>query len=631
MCLQNRSSYAKAIHHFQVALRCEPTDISSWLRLSEAYAQSGKQAAALKTLARAQELDPDNWVVAFMTGDVHSQLSAYPEAIACFEGVLATRPTEVGVLVSLARTLIAQAREQSVSGYHARAEESLLTALSAIWTVLDCNSGFGALAWKTVGDACVYLAQLAHSFDGARVSLAIASFAKKLSTDDRSGQSSVSEVVSARQLAKTPSDVDAPYLLKLAVCSYAFRDNLVLGDDKLAAASLHDIAIALHYLAGSLSFSEKDLCNTCVRQATSYIRAALRFRPKDEELWMTLGTVVFESSPNLSQHAFIMALEINPKVRLSTFRASPTHVIDTESCLQNPVVWGSLGFLYLSGEDYELAVQALLKSQTLDPDCALAWMGQGLLALHHKATHEASLMFEHAADLSSNSLVRRVFQQQPLLVAVVDLPLPSQLEADLLFSLTTHSLYSSATDRPALSTLHGPAFVLKRYTDQRPKDASALHLHALISERLGSYDTAVAQLARCVSVLESTYEESEDAQVERKFAIAQANLGRLQLAVGDNDAALEAFAGTLGLTPADDMGTEATALRVHAHFGSGLAQYWNGQLDDSLRSFQSALDELDARPIGQAKSQVTVLLAQALWHTEGEEEREVAKSTLLET
>ena len=289
--------------------------MSSWLRLSEAYAQSGKQAAALKTLARAQELEPTNWVVTYLTGDVHSQLSSHAEAIACFEEVLATRPTEVGVLVSLSRTLVAQAREQSVSGYHTRAEASLLGALAATWTVLDSSSGFGTLVWKNVGDACIYLAQLAHSFNGGRIATAVGPFVQRLVADDRSGQSSVADVVSVRQLVKTPAAVDASYLLKLAICAYACRDNLLMGDDKLAAASLHDIAIALHHLAGSLSFSQKALQSACVRQATAYVRSALRFRPKDEQLWTTLGTIVFESSPNLSQHAFIMALEINPKVR----------------------------------------------------------------------------------------------------------------------------------------------------------------------------------------------------------------------------------------------------------------------------------------------------------------------------
>lgn len=71
-------------------------------------------------------------------------------------------------------------------------------------------------------------------------------------------------------------------------------------------------------------------------------------------------------------------------------------------------------------------------------------------------------------------------------------------------------------------------------------------------------------------------------------------------------------------------------MRVHAKFGSGLANYWLGELDESLGMFQAALDELQEKPMGVMKDQVSVLLAQALWGMGGEEEKEAAKSTLLE-
>lgn len=73
---------------------------------------------------------------------------------------------------------------------------------------------------------------------------------------------------------------------------------------------------------------------------------------------------------------------------------------------QNPVVWSNLGFLYLKNDDSELAGEAFLKSQTLDPDCALAWLGQGLLASRRGANADARLLFEHAVSLSNDSLVR---------------------------------------------------------------------------------------------------------------------------------------------------------------------------------------------------------------------------------
>lgn len=46
--------------------------------------------------------------------------------------------------------------------------------------------------------------------------------------------------------------------------------------------------------------------------------------------------------------------------------------------------------------------------------------------------------------------------------------------------------------------------------------------------------------------------------------------------------------------------------------------------------FQAALDELETKPMGRMKDQVSVLLAQALWAMGGEEEKDAAKNTLLE-
>lgn len=207
---------------------------------------------------------------------------------------------------------------------------------------------------------------------------------------------------------------------------------------------------------------------------------------------------------------------------------------------------------------------------------------------------------------------------------------PKQLEANLLFSKTTLDLFSAPTP-PSKSILSAPYAALSRYCEQRPKDANALHLLALISERLGDFDAASAQISQCVEVLESVYEESENPLVERQFAIAQSNLGRLKLAVGDYAASLEAFSGTLGLIAPDNSEEEACRLRVHAKFGSGLAHYFQEELEESIDMFQAALDELQENSIGQMKDQIAVMLSRVLWSLGGEEEKEAAKETLMES
>lgn len=312
-----RSSYAKAIHHFQIALRSDPKDISSWLRLSEAYARSGKQAAALKTLSRALVLEPDNWLVTFMIGDVQTQLGVHSEAIKCFQDVLVARPTELGVLVALARSLLSLAQEEASAGYHVRAEASLLESVEQVGKILEVKIGFRALAWKHVGDVCVQLAHLAFSFSAEAVSAALSPFVKTLVSEDQNGVSTLVDVVSARQLLSAKGPADAAYVLRLAVAAYTYRRHLLVGDEVAGAVASHDLAVALHHLAGVLPESDGSAKQACVREATGAIKSALRVQPRNEQLWITLGTLSFESSARLSQHAFVMALEINPKVRLS--------------------------------------------------------------------------------------------------------------------------------------------------------------------------------------------------------------------------------------------------------------------------------------------------------------------------
>ena len=58
--------------------------------------------------------------------------------------------------------------------------------------------------------------------------------------------------------------------------------------------------------------------------------------------------------------------------------------------------------MYLYNNDLDLANEALLKAQTLDPDFTLAWVGQGLVAVANGHEEDASLLFEHAIGLTAD-------------------------------------------------------------------------------------------------------------------------------------------------------------------------------------------------------------------------------------
>jgi superkiller protein 3 len=218
------------------------------------------------------------------------------------------------------------------------------------------------------------------------------------------------------------------------------------------------------------------------------------------------------------------------------------------------------------------------------------------------------------------------------LVVIAHTPLKSQPQADMEFAQRAFKQFASVSKRrTSLDSLIPPFFALDRCCQRLPKDPSALHLFSLVCERLGQLDLAHRLLLSCVAILESAYEESEDTEIERRFVIANVNLGRVRLARGDFLAALEAFGSALGLAAnIDDVSDEAIQIaRLHAQFGSGLASYKLGDLENALNMFETASQEVPEEMI-DVKGHVTILLTQSLWALGSEEARGTAKGMLLE-
>lgn len=79
--------------------------------------------------------------------------------------------------------------------------------------------------------------------------------------------------------------------------------------------------------------------------------------------------------------------------------------IDTDNlAAKNVVAWTNIGLLYFHHGDLELANEALHKAQTLDPDYALVWVGQGLVAIAQGQELEAKALFEHAVGLPADGV-----------------------------------------------------------------------------------------------------------------------------------------------------------------------------------------------------------------------------------
>ncbi|KAF8270248.1 TPR-like protein [Lactarius quietus] len=559
----SRGNFPSAIQAFQVALRADVEDQLSWVRLGEAYAKAGRHVAAFKALHRAQELKPEDWVCTYLIGDVHRQTQRFQEAIASFHSISQVQPNEPVVLTSLAQTYIDLGLSELSTGFSSRAQDSFVAALKVAFQFLDTNSTFHTFAWKIIADAISHLSRTTSFTDEAAV-MAVLSRACSFFTSD-SGDRLAGSV-------ELPIKLSDDHLTGKDALNH--RISLGLLGAATTGSAWFDFGLALFNLAKRV-IPQGEKRDKVLQQALASIKEAIRAQPTEDNYWRALGDMNLVSRPKEAQHAYIRALEIDPK---------------------NVGVWTSFGFLCFFHDDLDLANDAFLKAQTLDPDHTMAWVGQALVATRNGHQADSRMLFEHAVSLSA------------------DVP-----EADLEFSKREFNHFLNA------ATAAMPFFALGRYLKQRPDDASALHLFGLVCERIGLVELAIEHTDRAIRVLESAYEETEDPVIERQFTIANTTVARLRLAVRDYEGALSSFQSALGLLPEEG---EDRVLQSQCLFGSGLANFKLGALDVAIQNFEEALvaagDDL------QMRGHVTVLLSQTLWATGTLDGQDAAKSQLLE-
>ncbi|KAF8891676.1 TPR-like protein [Infundibulicybe gibba] len=570
----HRRNYGPAIQAFQITLRAELNDQSSWLRLGEAYSRAGRHAAAAKALGRARELNPHDWICSYLVGNVHRQMGNFADAIASFEPILDTRPTEIGVLFTLGNTYLELASHELQQGFYARSEGSAIHAIHLGLKAIQESPGFRSIVWKTIADSVFLLSQQSTFYRHGDVHAEIVNVLSNISIDTCSHLAGI-----IPSLPGNDSEVATKLVLEVAAAAYDHRVSLGSLESSARSSAWYDLGIALHSWVARSDVDPKK--EKVMEQAIFCLEQAIREEAVNDRYWVALGNAYFLSRAGAAQHAYINALEIDSK---------------------NVTTWTNFGLLCLHHGDTELANQALYRAQTIDPDCALAWVGQALVASANGHEKDAKNLFEHAVSLPGN--------------------VP---EGDLEFSRQIFDSQTGVGQKPAVGNLLPAFFVLDRYCKRRPQDVTALHLFALICEHLGLIEVALETIARAITILESMYEETEDAEIELQFTIATTNMARLRLANQDYEGAIESFESVLGLLQED--GKPATKIiRVQAQLGSGLAFFLRGDLERALPLFEGASTGEDSTIRGHA----TIMLAKVMWAIGTEEFRESAKALLLE-
>lgn len=574
-----RGNYDSAIHAFQASLTAEPTDVFSWLHLGEAYIKAGRHISAVKALEHGKQLQPDNWLYSYFLGDVNYNVGNFNEAVSSFESILKTRPHEVGVLLMLCRAQLAKGESELLSGLLKRGELSTLLCISSAITAIRSSPGYRSAFWKIIGDAIFRLSGCPF-ISRSSVTGILERIAELLPVDCEYLSSFIRH---PSTLLKVPHQTEFwLFECAAAVCSY----RISLNPSETFATS-GDVWFDLGICLLSRLFNSKDP-ETKIKTAEkvqAHFNRAIQDDPRSETFWAGLGNAYFFFDSKMSQHAYIRALELNTK----DFSA-----------------WTNLGLLYFHYNDFELASDAFSRAKILDSENVVAWIGQALLIDPNDQLKEVMTLIEYSSGLTKS------------------IPGADYEFAWRLFSSTSKKPQLYASEEGSAEALLPSFFILDRYCRYRPDDSAGLHLFGLVCERFGHFEVAASLVSQAISNLESTYERTEDPEIEHRFCVANITLGRLCLAVQDYARSRQAYGSALGLL-GDSFERGVCA---QAQLGLGVACCMQGELDLGMRNFRTALQS-SASDV-TLSSLVNLVLAQIMWDMATNISRESAKTQLLE-
>jgi superkiller protein 3 len=596
----NKQEYQKSIVSFLSALRLSPNDYHSYIGLGESYHNSGRYNSAARAFNYAEnptdgvvmkKLDGESWFAKYMLANVHRELSEFEEAITGYEDVMAERPQEFGVSIALLQTLVEKGWRCIETGFFGEAADSALRAIEVAATITEYKPDAFNL-WKAMGDACGLFTWVQMKLDQFPMTAVTELLRSKSGIElDYNTHKSV-DGIGADNLESLSSE-NQPLLARVLSASILAQKRAIAS----CAGDIHAQAVAWYNLGWTEyrahvcleQESEQDQkLTTFLRAAMQCFKRAIELEAGNSEFWNSLGVITTTLNPKVAQHAFVRSLHLNDR----SVRA-----------------WANLGTLYLLQNDHELAHQAFARAQSTDPDYALAWVGEGIVALLYGDTNEALSHFTHAFELSDSS------------------PLVTKRQ----YATSTFDfLISSSSASSNITNIIQPLFALHQLNYQAPYDIPHKHLAALFLERIGNHDAAIIGLTAICDGAEQDYETSESISALVRYAQAKNDLARNLLATGSDNSAVDEAETAIELLSDFDSKSNSSVLtadalskiRLSARLTAGLAHYFQGDLDAAIPYFRTSLEATDSNP------DIICLLAEVLWAKGGGNEKDVARQQL---
>ena len=522
-----------------------------------------------------------------MLANVQKEMGAYDDAINAYESVLKIKEDEYGVLIAMLQSRAENAWAKIAQGMFGEAGKLASKAILVAHKIAQQRSDIFNL-WKAVGDAC---SALGHSkiFASDVDLVTLSALLQVRLGDDLNVLSDVDKASLDFLTSEDTVDAEskADKCLIAAVLAYKRGVYASSSDIHAQAVSWYNLGWAEHrvYISGGQSLrSRGKKPQRFLRAAMKCFKRAIELEASNADFWNALGVVTMWTSPRIAQHSFVRSLHLNEN---------------------SARTWTNLGSLYFINNDNDLAYDAFTRGQSTDPEYPEAWVGQGLLSILEGKLDIARGYFLHAFEIADSTLrsTKRRY-------------------ATSAFDHLIHSAGSAAVDYLQ------PLFAIHQLHELSPSNTAVSHLMALYAERVADYDNGSNALEEVCEAMEAEYEKSESNDSLARFAQAKADLARVNLAQHDSEAAAENAETALDLSSDGNLGaayTDArTKWRLSAHITAGLAHSHLKAVDQSIKSFQNALEESPGNP------DVICMLAQVLWAKGGQEEKQAARSQLFD-
>ncbi|KAJ3128460.1 Superkiller protein 3 [Nowakowskiella sp. JEL0407] len=644
------TSAVTAANCFQRAIRIDSQDALSWEGLADAYFKEGKYMASSKAFGRVVEiaaLTPAKQQLSTLIY-THTQLGAIRYKIGLFLEAIDAYDTALGLsyllqfdeelednfldtcqnfsldgfhvvaLHGLANVKLTYSQELISAGSFGKAIdlaiESAVHAMEAIVSKrFNTNGTFSTnetqisgtvTAFKALGDALAIIRLLPHhSHMIKREFLLTVLQVTESSIADIHAQRLPLDSKCRTEISDKSKSVSMNMVLYAAGCAYRAAITLAKKSqdefEEVIPELWSDLAVCYfeRYRFGEDNSQEGENDDTLIVAAIKCTRVALQNRSFDDGLWNAMGVFMVAAKsvhPGVAQHAFIKALELNPKCGTA---------------------WTNLGFLYLRENDLELAEKAFVAARSTDPENALCWLGSAFVMEKSANKNREKKMpssttiediVEHAYEISSGSV--------------------SEVNYRLALQTLHKSSQHAVPPKQDPSILNTAVFCMLKFVECNVTDGPAFNLLGLLFERQGNYE-------RAVSAFTSALQNISESDMEYTANVLE-NKSRALCAAGLYTEAAVSYGSVIQLL-GEKVG-ERSVRNIYLLVGAGLSLYFSGQLESALNQFEAALKMVEELKSGGEKSeyqiisgQVIVFVAQVLYALGTPTHVDLAKRELL--